>query len=318
MKLLFTIILVSISVLGNTQLDTSNVRKDSGEVNIRATLQWLLNHYNEAVAILNGKQDALGFTPYNATNPSGYISGINSSAVTTALGFTPYNATNPNGYITGIADGSVTYAKIQNITADRLLGRSNAGNGVMQEILLGTGLSYTDNTLNVSSAPSPDARLITDVVTADVSNATATPAKITTLDQTLGVGTYQFKYMIRYQSALTTTGVRFSVNHTGTVAFFVATVRWTDASATASTAAPDQDNVQAAGAVTGSFAARAKSTTGWGTTISVDAANSDMLIIIEGTMEVTGSGNIELYHGSEVAAASTVKAGTNLVITKVN
>lgn len=32
---------------------------------------------------------ALGFTPYNATNPSGYISGINSSMVTTALGFTP-------------------------------------------------------------------------------------------------------------------------------------------------------------------------------------------------------------------------------------
>lgn len=33
--------------------------------------------------------DALGFTPYNATNPSGYITGINSTMVTTALGFTP-------------------------------------------------------------------------------------------------------------------------------------------------------------------------------------------------------------------------------------
>lgn len=43
---------------------------------------------------------ALGFTPYNATNPSGYISGISSSDVTTALGFTPYNATNPSGYVT--------------------------------------------------------------------------------------------------------------------------------------------------------------------------------------------------------------------------
>jgi hypothetical protein len=318
MKLLFTIILVSISVLGNTQLDTTNVRKDSGEVNIRATLQWLLNQSTNAITTLNSKQDALGFTPYNATNPNGYISGITGANVTTALGYTPYNATNPNGYITGISDGSVTYAKIQNVTADRLLGRSNAGNGVMQEILLGTGLSFADNTLNVSSAPSPDARLITDIVTADVSNSTATLAKITGLDQTLGVGTYQFKYMVRYQSAATTNGVRFSVNHTGTLAFFVATVRWIDASATASTAGADQDNVQAAGAVTGSFAARAKSTTGWGTTISVDAANSDMLIIIEGTMEVTGSGNIELYHGSEVAASSTVKAGTSLVITKVN
>jgi hypothetical protein len=34
------------------------------------------------------------------TNGPGYITGITSANVTTALGFTPYNATNPNGYIT--------------------------------------------------------------------------------------------------------------------------------------------------------------------------------------------------------------------------
>ena len=53
---------------------------------------------------------ALGFTPYNATNPSAYISGITSGMVTTALGFTPYNSTNPSGYITGITSGMVTTA----------------------------------------------------------------------------------------------------------------------------------------------------------------------------------------------------------------
>ena len=37
------------------------------------------------------------------TNGSGYITGITSSNVTTALGFTPYNATNPSGYITSSA-----------------------------------------------------------------------------------------------------------------------------------------------------------------------------------------------------------------------
>jgi hypothetical protein len=46
---------------------------------------------------------ALGYTPYNSSNPSGYITGINSSMVTTALGYTPYNSTNPNGYITGLS-----------------------------------------------------------------------------------------------------------------------------------------------------------------------------------------------------------------------
>ena len=53
---------------------------------------------------------ALGFTPYNSTNPAGYISGITSSDVTTALGYTPYNSTNPDGYISGITSSDVTTA----------------------------------------------------------------------------------------------------------------------------------------------------------------------------------------------------------------
>ena len=55
---------------------------------------------------------ALGYTPYNATNPSGYISSITSGNVTTALGYTPYNATNPSGYITssGSISGNATTA----------------------------------------------------------------------------------------------------------------------------------------------------------------------------------------------------------------
>jgi hypothetical protein len=53
---------------------------------------------------------ALGYTPYNSTNPSGYITGITSGMVTTALGYTPYNSTNPSGYITGITSGMVTTA----------------------------------------------------------------------------------------------------------------------------------------------------------------------------------------------------------------
>ena len=51
---------------------------------------------------------ALGFTPYNSTNPNGYISGITSGNVTTALGYTPYNNTNPTGYITSA--GSCAFA----------------------------------------------------------------------------------------------------------------------------------------------------------------------------------------------------------------
>lgn len=153
-------------------------------------------------------------------------------------------------------------------------------------------------------------------LSADQSNSTVTPTKVTGLDTTTGTGTFIFRYYIRYQSAATTTGVRFDVNHSGTVTSFVWNQRQVDVSATAATAAPDQDNVQAASAVMGAFASRAKGTAGRGTTLSVDTANADMLTIIEGLMVVTVSGDLQLYHGSEVAAQSTVKAGTSLILTR--
>lgn len=68
--------------------------------------------YESSTSLWKNKSvvSALGFTPYNSTNPSAYISGITSGMVTTALGFTPYNSTNPSGYITGITSGNVTTA----------------------------------------------------------------------------------------------------------------------------------------------------------------------------------------------------------------
>lgn len=74
---------------------------------------------------------ALGYTPYNSTNPSGYITGITSGMVTTALGYTPYNSSNPSGYVT--SSGSVNYAttagtasNISAYTINQSLGTGNS------------------------------------------------------------------------------------------------------------------------------------------------------------------------------------------------
>jgi hypothetical protein len=86
------------SVAGKTgvvTLNNSDVGLGSVENKSSATIRGEITSSNVTTA--------LGFTPYNATNPSGYISGITSSNVTTALGYTPYNATNPSGYITSSA-----------------------------------------------------------------------------------------------------------------------------------------------------------------------------------------------------------------------
>jgi hypothetical protein len=71
---------------------------------------------------------ALGFTPYNATNPSGYISGITSSNVTTALGYTPYNATNPSGYITSSALSSYLPLSGGTLTGQLIIGATGTAN----------------------------------------------------------------------------------------------------------------------------------------------------------------------------------------------
>jgi hypothetical protein len=162
-------------------------------------------------------------------------------------------------------------------------------------------------------------QLSTKLLAADAANSTITPAKVTGLDKTaVQPGTYSFKYVIRYQTAIATTGIRFDVNFSGTVTSFVWNEWWVDTAATASAATPDQDEIIAASAVPGAFASRAKGTAGRGTTLSVDTANADMLIIIEGLMVVTVAGDLQLYSGSEIASsAATVKAGSALILTQI-
>lgn len=147
-----------------------------------------------------------------------------------------------------------------------------------------------------------------------VNSTSVTPAKVTGLDLTTGVGTFIFEYFIRWQAATATTGIKFDVNHSGTVTSFVWNQRYVDTSATAATAVPDQDAVGAAAQVMGAFASRAKGTAGRGVLLSADTAASDMLTIIEGLAVVTVTGDLQLYHGAEVAAAGNVSVMQDSVL----
>jgi len=64
---------------------------------------------NITQASVTQHQAALSITESQISDLGSYITGIDSSAVTTALGFTPYNATNPSGYIT---DYTVTQSDV--------------------------------------------------------------------------------------------------------------------------------------------------------------------------------------------------------------
>ena len=63
-------------------------------------------------------------------NDSGFITGITANNVTTALGYTPYNSTNPNGYIT-----SADIPTIKNLNTNNTTGQTASAS----ESLTGTG-----------------------------------------------------------------------------------------------------------------------------------------------------------------------------------
>lgn len=94
---------------------------------------------NQLIRVNAGATALEYFTPSYLTGNqsitlSGDVTGTGTTAITTTIG----NAT-------------VTYAKIQNVTSSRLLGRFAATNGSTQEIQLGTGLTL-NNTTGVLSA----------------------------------------------------------------------------------------------------------------------------------------------------------------------
>ena len=145
-------------------------------------------------------------------------------------------------------------------------------------------------------------------------NATTTAAEITGLTVACGVGTWVFNYYMIHQNAATTTGCRYAVDHTGTVTMFVSEMRWPESTTAASTGAHSQTS--GAGTLHGSSSQRTKNTL-MGGTISVDAANADMMITVSGVMIVTVAGDIRIMHAPEVAASSQVRAGSALILTKV-
>lgn len=148
----------------------------------------------------------------------------------------------------------------------------------------------------------------------DQSNSTTTPTEVTGLSITTGIGTFVFKYDLIVQSGATTTGHKFDVNHTGTVGSFDWEWRWLTAATTASDDVPDQDHTAAPGGVVSAYSQRDKGTAGAGVTTDVDTANADIHYIVEGIFVCSADGDLELWHGSDAAAASTVKAGSSLVL----
>jgi hypothetical protein len=156
------------------------------------------------------------------------------------------------------------------------------------------------------------------------SNSTTTPTEVTGLTMALEAGTYTFDYRLLCQAAVITGGPSFNFNFDGTATKAKWWFQYADLSATLlaaiGTAAHDtststlgfqmakaeDDMATSAGGNMGPTA----------TTNDVQTINTDIMYQITGLIVVTVAGNIELWHGSYAASASTVEAGSSLVVVR--
>jgi hypothetical protein len=165
---------------------------------------------------------------------------------------------------------------------------------------------------NAAAAPSETWQILSSNAAA---NGTTTLATVMTT-QTLQTGTYTFLYMIRYQSAATTTGIKFAVDYGGTVTWVLVRHLFAQELSTAASLAADSSTTAAAVGLLSSMEFRADASVA-GPTASSDTASADMLWTIEGVMAVSTSSDLLLQSASEVAANTQVMSGTQLFLRRL-
>ena len=142
-------------------------------------------------------------------------------------------------------------------------------------------------------------RLVLAADSADITGVTLTTVMSITA---VGVGRYYFRCQLVFQTTAVTTGIGVAVNHTGTLTQFAVVNKWVDTLATATTGGVMNAGAVAAGNVYGSHSSITKGTLIGAVNVTVQAANSDHLMIIEGFFVVSVSGNLEIKLQAELAA----------------
>ena len=285
----------------------------------------------------------LGFTPYDAANPSGYISGITSLMVTTALGFTPYDATNPAGYtsntgtVTSVAaltlgtTGTDLSSTVANSTTTPVItlnvptaSAANRGalssadwstfNGKQAALVSGTNIKTINGSSVLGSGDLVVSGTVTGFWAATVDELTGTQASsvlalanVTQLvEPMVANGIYRVDCFVTFRSAATTTGINLGfTSPTGTICQLEVVVPIT------STAAATQLRT--------TFPNSAATNTGNVLGTGVTTINNNQTARISGIVHCGATpGDFQVQFASEVnASAITLQIGSSLVMQRI-
>jgi hypothetical protein len=139
-------------------------------------------------------------------------------------------------------------------------------------------------------------------------------AKVTGLDQVLGVGTWVFDYRVQWRTTNTATAIALAVNHTGTAARFLVEATGFEATTAASTGAQTAIHAAFGLRAGGQNNVKSASTVIFGP-ITAAVADADLLVCVRGLIAVTASGNLELYFAADATNSGTqsIEAMSSLV-----
>jgi len=199
-------------------------------------------------------------------------------------------------------------------------------------------LADANTILVVQSSVAKDA-LLTDLVTylqtkgmprvfkctSDHAISSVTGTEVTQLGPvTLEAGTYTFEYYLLLQSATLTVSPLVGINFTGTAAVKNFWFQYADLSSTLLAAIGTMSELGTTAVGFGMASAQnAYSTTSpnmgnsSGATNRVKTINTTFMAKITGSVIVTASGDLELWHSSQTTTSTTVMTGTSLVVTRV-
>lgn len=208
-----------------------------------------------------------------------------------------------------INEGVVADATPDTLTRERLLASST-----------GSAISWAAGSRQIYGVYSAaDMNPRTVLLGSDHAISSTTATEITGLQfGSVQPGTYFLQYVMRCQSATTTVGLKFGINFTGTAANPVLTVRYGSTGTTAATGVADDVANVLTGSLVESRASVTYTTTApdLGPNTGVAVINSNILFIVEASIIVTAAGDLEIWHGSETATSTTVKAGSMGILTR--